>query len=213
MSKAARVDALMRAHGRTFAEDLGIELSTETPSALFRWLIASLLLSARISTDIALAAARALTQQGWTTAAKMAESSWEERTATLNHAGYARYDESTSRMLGDSVAILMEKYDGDLRQLRQAAGRDPGQLRKRIKDFKGIGDVGCDIFCREVQGVWTELYPFADRRALSAAEDLDLGADARDLAPLVAKSDFPRLVAALVRVSLSGTAEDIRQRS
>jgi hypothetical protein len=41
------------------------------------------------------------------------------------------------------------------------------------EEFKGIGDAGADIFCREVQIVWDELYPFADRKALATASKLD----------------------------------------
>jgi hypothetical protein len=62
--------------------------------------------------------------------------------------------------------------------------------------------VGVDIFFREVQGVWDELYPFADRRALAGAKRLRLGDDLKALARLVDRREFPRLAAALVRVDL-----------
>ena len=39
---------------------------------------------------------------------------------------------------------------------------------------EGVGDVGADIFLREVQVAWTEVAPFADERALGAARDLGL---------------------------------------
>ena len=52
-------------------------------------------MSARISHDAAMKAARALTDAGWTTAEHMAEASWEERVEVLNTSGYARFDEST----------------------------------------------------------------------------------------------------------------------
>lgn len=202
-SRPARIRLLLETHGRTFSGELGIRLDDGTPSPLFRWLVASTLLSARIGWDIAMNAAQALSDRGWTTAEKMADSTWEQRTQVLNSSGYARYDESTSRMLGDSVEILMDKYGGDLRRLREAARRDPGDERKLLKEFKGIGEVGADIFFREVQTAWDELFPFADRRALEAAKRLQLEEDAASLAGQVRREDFPRLVAALVRVSLS----------
>jgi hypothetical protein len=62
--------------------------------------------------------------------------------------------------------------------------------------------VGVDIFFREVQGVWDELYPFADKLALRAAERHGLGKDAVALSKLVPRDDFPRLVSALVRDEL-----------
>jgi len=91
------IAVLMKQHGRTFSSELEIKMENATSSALFRWLCASLLFSARIGNEIATEAARALTKSGWTTSQKMAAATWEERTRVLNHAGYARYDEKTSR--------------------------------------------------------------------------------------------------------------------
>jgi len=205
------VDTLLDRYGRTYSAELGIRLADNTPAPLFQWLCAGLLLSARISSDIAMNAAGALKDAGWTTARKMADSTWEERVRALNHAGYARYDESTARMLGDTVEHLIEAYDGDLRRLREAAGKDPGSERQRLKACKGIGDVGVDILFRELQAVWPELYPFADRKALEAAERLDLPGEADTLSRLVDRKDFPRLVAALVRAAQAKSLDAVAE--
>lgn len=101
-----------------------------------------------------------------------------------------------------TVALVLDANDGDLRKLREAAGCDPDEERRLLKEFKGIGNVGADIFFREAQAAWDEIFPFADRKALAAAEKLGLPASAHELAALVAKEDFPRLVAALVRTEL-----------
>jgi hypothetical protein len=202
-SKGRIVEALLERHGQTYAAELGIDLERNTPSALYRWLCAATLSSARISAGAAMQAARALGDQGWTTAQKMAAATWEQRTRTLNQAGYARYDESTSRMLGDTAEMLLDKYGGDLRRLRDAAERDPGRERALLKECKGIGDVGADIFCREAQVAWDELFPFADRRALETAGRLGLEDDAERLAGRVSRKDYPRLLAALVRTRLA----------
>jgi len=85
-------------------------------------------------------------------------------------------------MLGDTAKMLLDKYQGDLRRLRAAAERDPGRERALLKECKGIGDVGADIFCREAQVAWNELFPFADRRALETAGRLGLEDDAARLA-------------------------------
>jgi hypothetical protein len=106
-------------------------------------------------------------------------------------------------MLGDTALMLLDKYRGDLRQLRAAAGRDPRRERLLLKECKGIGEVGADIFCREAQITWDELFPFADRRALEAAGRLELDDDADRLASRVARKDYPRLLAALVRTGLA----------
>ena len=52
--------SLLNRCGKTYAEDLGINLAKEMPGQLFQWLCASILYSARISEDIASQAARAL---------------------------------------------------------------------------------------------------------------------------------------------------------
>ncbi len=203
------VAALLETHGRTFSGELGINLESNTPSHLFRWLCASLLFSARISSKIAVKAAQALADNGWMTPKKMAEATWAERTRVLNQSGYARYDEKTSRMLGDVSELLLDRYGGDLRKLREEADRDPEQERKILKEFKGIGDVGADIFFREVQIAWTEIAPFADKAALKSARKLGLPDDAKSLAQLVPMKELPTLLAALVRSLLAGDHEAI----
>jgi hypothetical protein len=205
--KPAVIRTLLDRHGKTYADDLGIRLERNTPSVLFRWLCASMLLGARIRADIAVAAARALSDRGWTTAQKMEAATWAERTRILNQAGYARYDESTSRMLGDTSALLLKDYGGDLRKLRDAAEKDPSQERILLKECKGLGDVGVDIFFREAQGAWRELQPFLDKRALKAASALGLPEDAKVLSRAVGQDELPRLGAALVRMALAKDAD------
>jgi endonuclease III len=210
-SRSAIQRALLERHGRSYAEELGINLSKGSPSALFELLCASILFSARIGAQQGVKAARAMFDQGWTTAEKLAASTWEERVRVLNQHGYARFDERTATMLGDACDLLLDRYKGDLRKLREVAGRDPGRERKLLKQIKGIGEVGVDIFFREVQVVWDELLPFADRRALAAAEQLGLPADARKLARGHDPETFARLVAALVRVRTAKDADEILQ--
>jgi endonuclease III len=207
------VAALLDRHGRTYCEELRIAIERNTPSALFRWLCAAMLFSARISAELARRAASALTENGWTSPQRMLEAGWAERARALNLAGYARYDESTSRMLGDTAALLLHRYHGDLRKLRERAEKNPAAERRLLHEFKGIGEVGADIFCREVQGVWDELYPFADKRALAAAERLGLADNAPGLAELVERQELPRLIAVLIRTRLAKDYEAIIERA
>jgi len=207
----ALAKAVLKRYPRSFAEEMHIDLGRNTPAPLYRWLIASLLFSARIATHQAESAAEALFAKGWCTPRKMADTEWEERVKVLNRAGYARYDESTARYIEDTTRLLLDKYGGDLRKLRKAGEHQPDKERRLIKEFKGIGDVGADIFFREVQLAWDELYPFADRKALEAAKDLGLGDSAEVLAGLIDKKrDLPRLLSGLVRVSLAREADRIR---
>lgn len=208
LDRAGLIAGLLDRHGRLFSTELGIDLTRNTPSPLFRWLCAALLLSARISHKAAMNAARAVTGAGLTTAYRMAECPWKDRVRILNGAGYARYDESTARMLGDTARHLLRAYDGDLRKLRAATNRDPHAARRALKACKGIGDVGADIFFREMQMVWPEHFPFADAKARTAARRLMLPDTARELAALIDRQDFVRLVAALVRAELAGTTRE-----
>lgn len=210
--QGAVVGALVERHGRTYAEELRIDIAGETPSALFRLLCAALLMSARIRAPIAVEAARALSRAGWRSARSLAGSTWQQRVDAVHGAGYARYDERTATMLGEVADLALERYGGDLRRLRAAADRDPGTERTLLKEFKGVGDVGVDIFFREAQVAWTELRPFADRRALDAAQQLGLPRDPAMLQRLAGGGDrVATLVAALVRAELAGDHEEIMQ--
>jgi len=208
----AIIERLLDRHGRTFCDELGIDIARNTPSVLFRWLVASILCSARISAESATQAARALSEAGLTTADKMASASWQDRVDVLTANGYKRFDESYSRNLGATAETLCDEYGGDLRKLRGAAGEDPEKTRRLLKDFKGLGDTGVDIFFREVQVAWPELSPFADKKALQAAEKLGLTKTAKGLAGRVKGAEFPRLVAALVRTDLANDYEAIKNQ-
>src|SRR5687767_4540786 len=168
------VRALLCLKGRTFADETGIKLIKNTPSMLFQHLYMSLLLSARISYANALEAARALIKDGLTTPRKMSEATWQDRVDVITWHGYKRYDERTSTMLGDTATLLLDKYDGDLRKLREAASRNVKREHELLQEFSGIGPVGADIFLREVQIVWDEAFPYADKKVLRAAGSLGL---------------------------------------
>lgn len=214
MTKAQQQHAakhLLRRHSRTFAEEIGIRPESNKPAQLFAVLLEALLCSARISHSIALKTTRVVLDRGWTTPKKLAATTWQHRVDAMGDGGYVRYDESTSTMLGETVGMLLERYKGDLRNLRKEAERDPARERKLLKEFKGIGDVGADIFFREAQVAWPELYPFADKRATETARDLGLPRDATNLAGLVrGRQKFARLVTALIRVQLAGQQDEIR---
>lgn len=201
------VAALLAEHGRTYAEEAGITLRDQ-PSPLYRLLVLSVLLSARISSSLAVAAARELGRAGWRTADAMRRSSWRDRVAVLGRAGYRRFDERTATMLGDGAEMVLDAWGGDLRRLHEEAAGDVDALRRGLRRLPGIGPVGSAVFCREVQGVWPDVAPFADDRVLREAQAAGLPTTASGLARLVPPDDLPRLVAACVRVSLDPAAAE-----
>ncbi|WP_101674699.1 endonuclease [Alloalcanivorax mobilis] len=210
-TQSQRVQALLHRHGRTFAAELGAPLERNTPSPLFQLLCLSLLTSAPVQASVAMSGARALAKAGWKSPRKMRESTWTQRTRTLNESGYARVDEKTASQLEEVTDALMTRYAGDLRKLRAEADGDPQAARRALQRFKGIGATGAGIFLREVQTVWPEFYPYADQAALKTAGELDLPSRADDLARLVSQRRFPELVAALVRTRLNKDLAAIRE--
>lgn len=208
-----RVRALLDRYGQTYAEEIGIHVERNTPAPLFQLLCASILYSAPISAGNATQAARALIEAGLTTPKKMAEASWQDRVDVITWHGYKRYDERASTMLGETAQMVIDRYGGDLRNLREEAEYVVEREKELLGEFKGIGGVGADIFLREVQVAWEEVYPYADARVKSAARRLGLGGDVERLARLTSRNQFPRLAAALVRVDIGHAYEEIHQAS
>ncbi|HEX2316959.1 MAG TPA: endonuclease [Thermomonospora sp.] len=196
----AVVKKLLREAGRTYAEEAGIPLKDQ-PSALFKLLVLTNLLSARISAEIAVAAARELFEAGGGTARGLARMSWQDRVDALGRGHYVRYDESTATRLGDTADLVQDRYGGDLRRLALESRRVPDRAAELLREFPGIGPTGVDIFCREAQAVWPWLRPYFDEQTVKGAERLGLPTDPKRLADLVPDKDLARFAAALVRVA------------
>ncbi|MEU3337029.1 endonuclease [Streptomyces sp. NPDC006668] len=207
------VRELVGAHGRTFAEEAGITLRN-TPQPLYRLLVLALLLSARIRGSIAVATARELSRAGLRDPRRTAEADWQERVDALGRGGYRRYDERTATQLGEGAELLLDRWGGDLRRMREEADGDVGELRRLLREIPGIGPAGADIFLREVQGVWPEVGPYLDRKALDGAERLGLPKDPDRLVKLAGDTQPAVLAVALVRAALDKeVAEDSLRRA
>ena len=202
------VRALLDNCGHTYAEDAGIRLR-DTPQPLYRLLVLACLLSARIRSGTAVAAARALSDSGMRDPRHMAQASWEERVDALGRGGYRRYDERTATQLGDGAALATREYAGDLRRMRERAHGDVAELRRELRQFPGLGPTGADIFLREAQRVWPEVAPYIDGKAREGARRLGLPDDPDTLTDLAGDTDPAVLAAALVRVALDKHAADV----
>jgi endonuclease III len=198
------VKVLLDRYGRSYAEEAGIRL-TGKPAPLYQLLVLATLLSARISGEIAVAAARELFQAGYRTPHAMREATWQDRVDALGRGHYKRYDERTATMLGDGADLLLRRWHGELRKLHEEGGDDAGRLASLLTEFPGIGPAGADIFLHEVQGTWTGIAPYLDQKVLDGARQL--GLPEADLAEL-AGGKIVELASALIRVTLSKRAAD-----
>lgn len=195
------VRRLLDQAGQTYAEQAGITL-TDKPAPLYRLLVLSVLLSTRINADIAVAAAVELRKAKLGTPRAMLDATWQQRVDAVGRAHYRRYDEQTATALGEGARLVLDRWSGDLRRLREDAGREPDGIKARLTEFPRLGPVGADIFCREAQAIWPELRPGLDGKALRGSERIGLPTDPKRLAKLVPGTEFARFAAALVRVAL-----------
>ncbi|MFD7747392.1 endonuclease [Streptomyces sp. NPDC059698] len=212
-SAAARrtADALLEECGQTYAAEAGIRMR-DTPQPLYRLLVLSHLLSARIRAPVAVAAARALFDRGMGTPRRMADATWQQRVDALGEGGYRRYDERTSTQLGEGAELVLDAWKGDLRRLRAEADGDGEALRAGLQRVPGIGPAGADIFVREVQGLWPETGFHVGAKGLQGAERVGLPASAAGLAEVARGRDPAVFAAALVRAALDKeSAEAVRE--
>ncbi|GAA4328578.1 endonuclease [Klenkia terrae] len=207
MTHRETADAVLERYGTTYAADAGIRLA-DTPAPLWQLLVLAELLSARIDAGIAVAATTELLDAGLTTPDHMLEASWQDRVDALGRGHYRRYDERTSRQLGDLATQVRDRSDGDLRRLDTEIDGVADRVAVELQKFPGFGPTGAQVFLREAQAVWPWLRPHLDDRALRGAERVGLPTDRPALADLVGGDDLARFTAGLVRVSLLPAAED-----
>jgi hypothetical protein len=202
----AVVEALLDRYGKTYAEEAGIRLA-DRPGPLYQLLVLATLLSARIAASVAVAAARELFAAGYRSPKAMREASWQDRVDALGRGHYRRYDERTATMLGDGAQLLLDRWHGDLRRLRDEADGDIGRIEESLTEFPGLGPAGAAIYLREVQAVWPRVAPYFDNRVLDGAAKIGLPKRTDDLAKATSsRQDLARLSAALIRVSRSDKA-------
>ncbi|EXJ78842.1 hypothetical protein A1O1_09244 [Capronia coronata CBS 617.96] len=153
------------------------------PETMLALLLNAMFSSARISHELAAKTLTTTIKAGYHKINVLKKTSWDERTRVLTEGGYTRYREKTATALGDLVEFLEENYQGDLNNLLPGPATDssPSEIRKRLKEIKGLGDVGVDIFCDAAQAVWPCLAPFVDPRSAKTAEAIGIPSDAQAL--------------------------------
>jgi endonuclease III len=200
------VRRLLSNAGTTYAEEAGIRLK-DKPMPMFQLLVLCMLASKPIDAAIAMQAARELFRAGLRTPQAVLDAERATMIRAFGRAHYVRYDESSATRMVDIAAMARDEYGGDLRRLADRSDRDVKAAARLLQRFKGIGEIGADIYLREVQDIWTWVKPYFDERAVKAARDLGLPADPGKLSELAPRGNA-KLAAALVRVSLDDNLRD-----
>lgn len=201
------VRRLLKVGGTTYAAEAGIRVD-DKPMPLFQLLVLCMLASKPIGATIAMHAGRELFSDGLRTPKAVVESDRRTMIRAFRRAHYVRYDESSAIRLTEIAERVRDEYSGDLRKINERSNHDVAEAARMLKEFKGIGGTGTDMFLREVQDLWTWVRPYFDERATTAAKTLGLAAEPKKLGALAPRANA-RLAAALVRSSLD---DDVRQQ-
>ena len=172
-----------------YSEDLGIDVSN--PEGRFKWFIASILFGARISEKIAMKTYRTFEKYDLVTLENIINAGWDELVRVLDEGGYARYDFSTATKLRNIMKEIKERYCSFEDIYLQS--KDTTDLRNRLMEFKGIGEVTSQIFLRELRGVWN-IDLEVSQKARDVAENLGINLTEYE------GNDLARIETALVKI-------------
>lgn len=180
---------------RLYSEELGIDLAAASDAELFKWLLASVLLGARISETIAKHTYRAFERHRLLTPKRILAAGWDYLVyPVMREGGYVRYDERTSTRLLRICETLILEYRGSLSRLHALAS-DSGDLEARLDRFYGVGPVTLNIFLRELRPRWAKADPAPLPQVVAAARESGI-----DLSRYRRKSmAYVRIEAGLIR--------------
>ena len=165
---------LLQHFGETSSAVLGIDLASMQADEVFKWLLASMLLGARIRESIAINTYKELEKAGAVTGPAILITGWQGLVDILDRGGYARYGYKTATKLLMVAESVESTYEGDLNRLHFFA-EDEKDLEKRIRNLgKGIGPATVSIFLRELRGIWDKAKPAPSKGAVLAARNLRL---------------------------------------
>ena len=110
----------------------------------------------------------------------------------------------TTPLLASGRLLTRANPDNDLNNLVKVAKEDAKKIRELVKEIKGFGDVGVNIFCDTAQALWPPLVPTLDPRSLKTCEEIGLGSDVQKLYEELGKAPekMARLCVALTTVRL-----------
>lgn len=192
-----RFDVAVLRRSPLFSEELGIDLASRKESALFRWLLASLLYGARINGTIARNTYRSFLRHGLTSPQKIISAGWDFLVnPVMREGGYVRYDGRKSEQVLRVCRSIIESYGGRLSRLHDDA-RDSRDVEARLLTLYGVGPVTMNIFLRELRPFWSKAdpEPLAQVTRFATELGIDLGRYRRKTLT------FARIEAGLIRLS------------
>jgi hypothetical protein len=130
------------------AKDLGLDLSTGSPTALYRWFLASLLFGRPVQQDVSANTWRVLLRHGLTSPKRFAEHDREGLRAILDEGHYARIDYIMTDELHDVMSRIVSGYGSVSQLVKRAESRTA--LSRTLKEFKGVGPATARIFLRDI---------------------------------------------------------------
>lgn len=154
----------------SYSQELGLNLSK--PEDRFKWFLASVLYSKRISAKTAKETFLCFEQEELTTPDAILEAGWDRLVEVLDYGGYTRYDFSTASNLLEIAKMLKEKY-GNLEKLYNES-ENSAELENKLLEFKGVGPVCINIFLRELREIWEKANPKVSSMAISMAQKIGL---------------------------------------
>jgi endonuclease III len=172
---------------QSYSDELDLDLAK--PEDRFKWFLASILFAKRISAETAKETYLYFEQEELTSPDAILQAGWDRLVEVLDSGGYTRYDFSTATNLLGIAKTLKEKYGG-LERLHAEAS-NPTDLENRLREFKGVGPVGVNIFLRELRGIWEKAKPKPSPMAVVTAQRIGLDPE-----------DVERYESQLVRLNL-----------
>jgi endonuclease III len=154
-----------------YSQGLSIDLQREDHR--FRWLLASILYSKRISSRIAERTYREFEKEKLLTPEAIIKAGYDKLVQVLDAGGYVRYDFSTASNLPSMAETLKEKY-GSLENLHLQA-KDSKDLETSLSELRGVGPTTVNIFLRELKSNWKKAHPPISPLARQVMASLDLG--------------------------------------
>ncbi|KAJ6036810.1 hypothetical protein N7540_001089, partial [Penicillium herquei] len=161
------------------------------PDTVLAMVLDVMVKSRPISHDLSRRALAHMIEEGYHHIDILSSTTWEERTNVLREGGYNRYREQCAINRGTLANMVSKGYDRE-------------KVRELMKEIKGVGDLGVELFFNDVQSIWPSIAPFLDSRSLNTADEIGIGRDLDAIYGALGREpeDMTRLANGLSKVRL-----------